>query len=43
VKDNTGWPLQIADQLTETPEPNLKELKMLQRFDPQKYWTSDSN
>jgi glutaconate CoA-transferase subunit B len=43
VKDNTGWPLQIADQLTETPEPNQKELKMLQRFDPQKYWTSDSN
>ncbi len=42
VKDNTGWPLQIAAQLTETPKPSQKELKMLQRFDPQKYWTSDS-
>ncbi len=42
VKDNTGWPLQIADQLTETPKPSQKELKMLQRFDPQKYWTADA-
>ena len=42
VQDNTGWPLLIADQLTETPKPGRKELEMLQRFDPQKYWTSDS-
>lgn len=39
VRDNTGWPLQIADQLTETPKPTEKELDMLQRFDPQRYWT----
>ncbi len=43
VKDHTGWPLQIADQLTETPKPSQKELEMLQRFDPLKFWTSDSN
>lgn len=39
VRDNTGWPLQIADQLTETPKPTEKELDMLKRFDPQQYWT----
>ena len=39
VRDNTGWPLQIADQLTETPKPTEIELDMLQRFDPQRYWT----
>lgn len=39
VRDNTGWPLQIADELTETPKPTGKELDMLQRFDPQRYWT----
>lgn len=41
VRDNTGWPLQIADQLTETPKPTEKELDMLQRFDPQQYWTGN--
>jgi glutaconate CoA-transferase subunit B len=39
VKDDTGWPLQIADKLMETPKPTEKELNMLQRFDPQRYWT----
>ena len=43
VRDNTGWPLQIAEDLVQTPEPTEKELEMLQRFDPQKYWTSDSS
>lgn len=43
VRDNTGWPLQIAENLVQTPEPTDKELEMLQRFDPQKYWTSDSS
>ncbi len=43
VRDNTGWPLQIAENLVQTPEPTEKELEMLQRFDPQKYWTSDSS
>lgn len=42
VQDHTGWPLQIADDLTQTPKPTEKELEMLQRFDPQRYWTSDS-
>ena len=43
VQDSTGWPLRIADDLTQTPKPTQKELEMLQHFDPQRYWTSDSN
>ena len=39
VLGNTGWPLRIADELSQTPQPTDKELAMLQRFDPQKYWT----
>ncbi len=39
VQENTGWTLQIADELTETPKPTENELDMLRRFDPQRYWT----
>ena len=39
VLTNTGWPLQVADELTRTPEPADEELAMLHRFDPQGYWT----
>jgi glutaconate CoA-transferase subunit B len=39
VRDHTGWPLKIADQLAQTPEPTAEELAMLQRFDPERYWT----
>jgi glutaconate CoA-transferase subunit B len=39
VLDNTGWPLKIADELTQTPQPTEEELTMLRRFDPQGYWT----
>ena len=39
VLDNTGWPLQIADELSQTPQPTDEELVMLQHFDPQRYWT----
>jgi glutaconate CoA-transferase subunit B len=39
VLDNTGWSLQIADELSQTPQPTAEELAMLQRFDPQRYWT----
>lgn len=38
---NTGWPLRVADETTQTPEPTEAELAMLQRFDPQGYWTGD--
>jgi glutaconate CoA-transferase subunit B len=39
VSDNTGWPLKISAQLTITPEPTEDELAMLDRFDPEGYWT----
>jgi glutaconate CoA-transferase, subunit B len=41
VLANTGWSLQVADKLTQTPEPAGEELAMLQRFDPQGYWTGE--
>ena len=39
VQANTGWPLQIAPDLTETPAPTATEIAILQRFDPQGFWT----
>jgi len=39
VRRQTGWPLQIADAVTETPTPRADELQMLRRFDPEGYWT----
>jgi len=39
VLANTGWPLQVADELTQTEEPTEEEMVMLRRLDPQDYWT----
>jgi glutaconate CoA-transferase subunit B len=39
VSENTGWPLKISAQLIVTPEPTKEELSMLNRFDPEGYWT----
>lgn len=41
VIENTGWPLQISAELTQTPAPTDAELAMLSRFDPEGYWTGD--
>jgi glutaconate CoA-transferase subunit B len=41
VLANTGWPLRVAEHVTETPEPTQSELEMLRRFDPAGYWTGD--
>lgn len=41
VKDNTGWPLKVADGLTQTPAPTGEELAMLKQFDPEGYWTGN--
>jgi len=38
---STGWPLRVAPQVTQTPEPTPAELAMLRRFDPQGFWTGD--
>jgi glutaconate CoA-transferase subunit B len=39
VRQNTGWPLKIADEIATTPVPTRKELDMIRRFDPEGYWT----
>jgi len=39
VKAQTGWPLQVAADLTQTPAPTAAELETLRRFDPEGYWT----
>ncbi len=39
VRANTGWPLKVASDLTETPTPTFDELTALRRFDPQGFWT----
>jgi glutaconate CoA-transferase subunit B len=36
---NTDWPLRVADKLDTTPVPTQAELAMLNRFDPEGYWT----
>jgi glutaconate CoA-transferase subunit B len=40
VLANTGWPLRVAPNITETPVPTEVELTTLRRFDPEGYWTS---
>lgn len=39
VLENTGWPLKVAAEITQTPAPTEAELQMLDRFDPHRYWT----
>ena len=39
VRENTGWPLKIAADLSTTPVPTETELNILDRFDPHGFWT----
>ena len=41
VLANTGWPLQVSDNPFRTPIPTTEELRMIQRFDPDGYWTGE--
>ncbi|MCL4297419.1 MAG: CoA-transferase [Anaerolineae bacterium] len=41
VLANTGWPLRVASEVTETPAPTEAELTMLRLFDPQGFWTRE--
>jgi glutaconate CoA-transferase subunit B len=36
----TDWPLRVAPQVTQTPEPAAETLAILRRFDPQGFWTA---
>ncbi len=40
VLANTGWPLKVAPDLIQTPEPTQEELAILRKFDPDRFWTS---
>lgn len=40
VVASTGWPLVVADAVSETPAPTDEELAILRRFDPEGFWTS---
>ena len=35
----TGWPLQISDDVSETSAPTDEELTSIRRFDPNGFWT----
>jgi glutaconate CoA-transferase subunit B len=39
VKEQTGWPVRISAELSQTPPPSLQELSALRQFDPDRYWT----
>lgn len=39
IQAETGWPLRLADRVTETAPPTADELAMIRRFDPEGFWT----
>ena len=40
IEKETGWPLQVAEHLSETAPPSEKELTAVRKYDPKKVWTS---
>ncbi len=40
IKNATGWPLRIAEDLQETAPPSQAELAAVRKYDPKKVWTS---
>jgi glutaconate CoA-transferase subunit B len=39
VISNTGWPLRIQSDVTQTPAPTPQELAAIREIDPQGFWT----
>jgi glutaconate CoA-transferase, subunit B len=39
VHANTGWPLRVAEDVSETPAPTGEELAVMRELDPQNFWT----
>jgi len=39
VRAQTGWPLQVSDDVNETSAPTDAELSSIRRFDPDGFWT----
>lgn len=42
VRGETGWDLEIAQDLKTTPMPTLEEIGLIRRFDPRGFWTGGS-
>jgi glutaconate CoA-transferase subunit B len=40
VLANTGWKLQLAKTVQQTPEPSPKELQAIREYDKEAFWTS---
>ena len=40
IKSETGWPLKIADNVSETLPPTEQEIAAVRKYDPKKVWTS---
>jgi len=40
VLENTGWKLQVWDNVTETLEPSADELRAIREYDKEGFWTS---
>jgi glutaconate CoA-transferase, subunit B len=40
IKNETGWPLRIADDVWETTSPTEEELIAVRKYDPRRVWTS---
>jgi glutaconate CoA-transferase subunit B len=39
IRANTGWDLQVADGVRETPAPTVEELQIIREYDPGGFWT----
>jgi glutaconate CoA-transferase subunit B len=39
VRENTGWDLQVADEVKDTLAPTESELTAIRTFDPEGFWT----
>lgn len=39
IRGQTGWELQVAPEVQETPPPTAEDLRLIRRLDPQGFWT----
>jgi glutaconate CoA-transferase subunit B len=40
IRNETGWPLRVADDVHETTAPSENELRAIRKYDPKGVWTS---
>jgi len=40
IKNETGWPLRVSANVSETPAPTKDELAAVRKYDPKGVWTS---